>query len=123
MASEIEPAEVPPAQGVLPSYTEANEDYPRRMVPRSDAAVARLDPNVTLEEYMYWASVERELEEEENRQYVEERGPLTWVRSSRPASPRVSIMRTRRSSSSSSRERTTSCSSRVTRSRLGAKKE
>ncbi|PWY76029.1 transmembrane amino acid transporter family protein [Aspergillus sclerotioniger CBS 115572] len=77
MASEIEPAEVPPAMGVLPSYTEANEHYPRRMVPRADGALARLDPSVTLEEYMYWAGIERELEEEDNRQYVEERGPLT----------------------------------------------
>ncbi|PYI01606.1 transmembrane amino acid transporter family protein [Aspergillus sclerotiicarbonarius CBS 121057] len=77
MASEIEPAEVPPTMGVLPSYTEAEENRPRRMVPRADGALARLDPSVTLEEYMYWANIEREMEEEENRQYVEERGPLT----------------------------------------------
>ncbi|KAK4506528.1 hypothetical protein PRZ48_000260 [Zasmidium cellare] len=30
---------------------------------------ARLDPSVTLEEYMHWAQIEREMEEEEYRQY------------------------------------------------------
>lgn len=30
---------------------------------------ARLDPSVTLEEYMHWAEIEREMEEEEFRQY------------------------------------------------------
>ncbi|PWY86749.1 hypothetical protein BO70DRAFT_288394 [Aspergillus heteromorphus CBS 117.55] len=47
------------------------------MIPRRDGVDARLDPSVTFEEYVYWAKIERALEDEENRQYVEERGPLT----------------------------------------------
>jgi hypothetical protein len=31
---------------------------------------ARLDPNVTFEEYTYWAKIEREMEDEEHRRYV-----------------------------------------------------
>ncbi|RAK84849.1 transmembrane amino acid transporter family protein [Aspergillus costaricaensis CBS 115574] len=76
MATEIEPAEIPPVLGVLPAYGQDRETH-LKMVPRADGARARLDPNVTLEEYMYWANIERQLEEEENRQYVLERGPLT----------------------------------------------
>ncbi|OJJ68378.1 hypothetical protein ASPBRDRAFT_32979 [Aspergillus brasiliensis CBS 101740] len=76
MATEIEPAEIPPVLGVLPAYGE-DKETPLKMVPRADGARARLDPNVTLEEYMYWAKIERQLEEDENRQYVLERGPLT----------------------------------------------
>ncbi|OJZ90114.1 hypothetical protein ASPFODRAFT_58754 [Aspergillus luchuensis CBS 106.47] len=76
MATEIEPAEIPPVLGVLPAYGQERETH-LKMVPRADGARARLDPNVTLEEYMYWANIERQLEEEENRQYVLERGPLT----------------------------------------------
>lgn len=76
MATEIEPAEIPPVLGVLPAYGQ-DKETPLRMVPRADGVRARLDPNVTLEEYMYWAKIERQLEEEENNQYVLERGPLT----------------------------------------------
>lgn len=38
---------------------------------------ARITPGVTFEEYQYWAKVERAEEEENNRLYVAERGPMT----------------------------------------------
>ncbi len=38
---------------------------------------ARVDPTVTFEEFAYWAKIERADEIENNRQYVEKRGPLT----------------------------------------------
>jgi len=38
---------------------------------------ARVDESVTFEEYVYWAKIERELEIEENKRYIAERGPKT----------------------------------------------
>lgn len=38
---------------------------------------ARTDPTVTFEEFRYWAKIERELEDQENRTYKETRGPRT----------------------------------------------
>ncbi|EEP77878.1 predicted protein [Uncinocarpus reesii 1704] len=40
---------------------------------------ARVDPTVTFEEYRYWAKLQRAQEHEENRQFVEERGPRTFA--------------------------------------------
>lgn len=39
---------------------------------------SRVDPSVTFEEYQYWAVLEREDEMEQNRLYVEERGPRNF---------------------------------------------
>ncbi|RAL10188.1 uncharacterized protein BO97DRAFT_416218 [Aspergillus homomorphus CBS 101889] len=73
--TEIQPVEEPaPAKGLPPSYTDVQEG---KVVERVWGLEARLDPNVSFEEFTYWAKVEREMEEEENRQYVEEQGPLT----------------------------------------------
>lgn len=41
---------------------------------------ARVMPGITFEEYQYWAKIERDLEDDENRRYVEERGPMTVKR-------------------------------------------
>lgn len=41
---------------------------------------ARVTPGVTFEEYRHWAQIERAEEEENNRQYVAERGPMTFTK-------------------------------------------
>jgi hypothetical protein len=51
---------------------EANEIYQRNW-----GLTARCDPSVSFEEYVYWAKIERAEENEANRIYIEERGPLT----------------------------------------------
>lgn len=38
---------------------------------------ARITPGVTFEEYRHWAKIERAEEEENNRHYIADRGPLT----------------------------------------------
>lgn len=38
---------------------------------------ARVSKGVSFEEYQYWAAIERELEIEENKRYIEKRGPWT----------------------------------------------
>jgi hypothetical protein len=38
---------------------------------------ARVDPGVTFEEYFYWAKIERALEIEDNKRYIEKNGPWT----------------------------------------------
>ncbi len=44
---------------------------------RTWGLAARTDDTVMLEEYRYWAAVEREIETEENRKYVETRGKMS----------------------------------------------
>lgn len=41
---------------------------------------ARVMPGITFEEYQYWAKVERAEEEENNRHYIAERGPMTFTK-------------------------------------------
>lgn len=40
---------------------------------------ARADPNVSFEEYQYWARIERAEELENNKRYIEKRGPLSFA--------------------------------------------
>lgn len=40
---------------------------------------ARTLPGISVEEYMFWAKIEREMEAEENRRYIAERGPITFM--------------------------------------------
>lgn len=62
------------------------QDIERKSVSGSEASGkiygihARVVPGVTFEEYRYWAKLERLEEEENNRQYVAERGPLTLTK-------------------------------------------
>lgn len=41
---------------------------------------ARVTPGVSFEEYRHWAQVERAEEEENNRVYIAERGPMTFTK-------------------------------------------
>ncbi|KAK5164760.1 uncharacterized protein LTR77_009423 [Saxophila tyrrhenica] len=44
---------------------------------RTWGLAARTDPTVSIFEYFYWAKVEREIEQNENRKYIESRGKMT----------------------------------------------
>lgn len=41
---------------------------------------ARITPGISFEEYRHWAQIQRAEEEENNRQYVAERGPMTFTK-------------------------------------------
>ena len=47
---------------------------------RAYGITARVTPGVTFEEYVHWAKIEREMEDEENRKYKAGRGPLTFAK-------------------------------------------
>jgi hypothetical protein len=49
------------------------------IIERTWGLMARNDPNVTFEEYTYWAKVEREEEIANNQKYMQDRGPLSFA--------------------------------------------
>lgn len=57
----------------------ADEEHHKGIRERVWGIAARVDPTVTFEEYRYWAKIERQLEEEENKKYIAGRGPTTFL--------------------------------------------
>lgn len=51
------------------------EKPPQEIMQRTWGHMARNDPNVSFEEYQYWAVIEREEEMANNAQFIRERGP------------------------------------------------
>ena len=51
-----------------------------QVMERTWGFAARVDSSVTLEEYTYWAKIEREMEQEENQRYMADHGSSTVLR-------------------------------------------
>ncbi|GAM90057.1 hypothetical protein ANO11243_080970 [Dothideomycetidae sp. 11243] len=53
--------------------------HPAGVAQRKYGFEGRVNPDVTYEEYRYWAKVERRLEQEDNQRYIEDSGPTTML--------------------------------------------